>query len=98
MTEKQPIDRPPLWLLFVLRTTGLTDLVSICTTEGLANRYRDYVQGLIDYGQDEDIPTGYENVIRVWIEPTFANHLLAVTMSSKANADLMTFLQDKNNS
>lgn len=54
--------KPPIWLLWILSTRGITSLRAICTSQARANAYRKGARLRDD-------------VIRVWVEKTIADHL-----------------------
>ena len=56
--------KPTIWMLWVMSTSGLVSLRSICTSKSRAMAYRDGARH-------------NERVIRAWLERRIANHLYA---------------------
>lgn len=70
-------ERPTCWLVFSMTQARLITLRAVCTEEELADRYIDYVKGIMEREDSEKEVTPDKETILVWKEEVYMNHLYA---------------------
>lgn len=66
---------PPVWLVWVKTIQGENTIMSICSSSGIAEKYRKYLKGINDYQWEMYEEHKYA---LIWVEQTIMDHLISI--------------------